>query len=43
MERDNTFQLATAISYKALDETIVNCEHGAIGNKAIAFIGTSGM
>lgn len=36
-------QLATAISYKAPDETIVNCEHEAIGNKAIAFVGTSGV
>ena len=36
-------QLATAISYKAPDGTIVNCEHDAIGNKAIAFVGTSGV
>ena len=36
-------QLATAISYKAPDETIVNCDHDAIGNKAIAFVGTSGV
>lgn len=36
-------QLASAISYKAPDGTIVNCEHDAIGNKAIAFVGTSGV
>lgn len=36
-------QLATGISYKSADGEIVNCEHDAIGNKAIAFIGTSGV
>ena len=36
-------QLATAISYKAPDETIENCEHDAFGNMAIAFVGTSGV
>lgn len=36
-------QLATAISYKSPDDEIVNCEHEAIGNKAIAFVGTSGV
>lgn len=36
-------QLATCISYKTPDEEIVNCEHDAIGNKAIAFVGTSGI
>lgn len=36
-------QLATGISYKATDGEIVNCEHNAIGNMAIAFIGTSGV
>lgn len=36
-------QLATAISYKAADGDIVNCNHDAIGNKAIAFVGTSGV
>lgn len=36
-------QLATGISYKTADEEIVNCEHDAIGNKAIAFVGTSGV
>lgn len=37
-------QLATGISYKTVNGgDIVNCEHEAIGNKAIAFIGTSGV
>ena len=36
-------QRASAISYKAPDGTIVNCEHDAIGNQAIAFVGTSGV
>lgn len=36
-------QLATSISYKSPDGEIVNCGHDAIGNKAIAFVGTSGV
>lgn len=36
-------QLATGISYVAADGELVNCEHDAIGNKAIAFVGTSGV
>lgn len=36
-------QLATGISYKSPDGEIVNCNHDAIGNKAIAFVGTSGV
>ena len=36
-------QLATGISYKTADNEIINCEHDAIGNKAIAFVGTSGV
>lgn len=36
-------ELATCISYKGANEDIVNCEHAAIGNKAIAFVGTSGV
>ena len=36
-------QLATGISYKSPDGEIVNCDHDAIGNKAIAFVGTSGV
>ena len=36
-------QLATGISYKLGTGKIVNCTHEDIGNKAIAFIGTSGV
>lgn len=36
-------QLASGISYKTADNQIVNCEHDAIGNMAVAFIGTSGV
>lgn len=36
-------QLATGISYKSATGEIVNCEHEAIGNEAIAFVGTSGV
>lgn len=36
-------QLATGISYRTVDGKIVNCNHEAIGNMAIAFVGTSGV
>lgn len=36
-------QLASGISYKTADNQIVNCEHDAIGNMAVAFVGTSGV
>lgn len=36
-------ELATNISYVNAHKDIVNCEHDAIGNKAIAFVGTSGV
>lgn len=36
-------QLATGISYKAASGEVVNCEHEAIGNMAVAFVGTSGV
>lgn len=36
-------ELATCISYKNAQGEIVNCEHEAIGNKALAFVGTSGV
>ena len=41
--KEQYIQLATSISYKSADDEIVNCEHEAIGNKAIAFVGTSGV
>lgn len=36
-------ELASCISYKTVDGNIVNCEHESIGNKAFAFVGTSGV
>ena len=36
-------ELATNISYKNAAGEVVNCEHDAIGNKTIAFVGTSGV
>lgn len=36
-------RLATGISYKTANDEVVNCEHDAIGNKAVAFVGTSGV
>ena len=36
-------EIATNISYVNASGQIVNCEHDAIGNKAIAFVGTSGV
>ena len=36
-------QLATNISYVDAEGKTVNVEHEAIGNKAIAFVGTSGV
>ena len=41
--KNQYIQLATGISYKTADKTIVNCDHEAIGNKAVAFVGTSGV
>ena len=36
-------ELATNISYKNANDEIINAEHDAIGNKAKAFVGTSGI
>lgn len=36
-------ELASNISYKSAAGDLVNTEHEAIGNKAIAFVGTSGV
>lgn len=36
-------ELASCISYKNSAGDIVNVEHDAIGNKALAFVGTSGV
>ena len=36
-------EMARCISYKDADGSIVNCRHDEIGNKALAFVGTSGL
>ena len=36
-------ELATCISYINAKKEEINVEHDAIGNKAIAFVGTSGV
>lgn len=36
-------ELATNISYVNARGEVVNCNHDAIGNKAFAFVGTSGV
>lgn len=41
--KEQYIELATAISYKNSKDIIINCDHSCIGNKAIAFVGTSGV
>lgn len=41
--KNQYIELASNISYVNADAEIVNCDHEAIGNKAIAFVGTSGV
>lgn len=41
--KNQYIELATNISYKNTNNEIINVEHDAIGNKAIAFVGTSGV
>ena len=41
--KNQHIELATSISYMTADGVFVNVEHEAIGNKAIAFCGTSGV
>lgn len=41
--KNQYIELATNISYTDRIGDIVNCNHEAIGNKAIAFVGTSGV
>lgn len=36
-------ELATCISYKNANGEVVNAKHDAIGNNALAFVGTSGV
>lgn len=41
--KNQYIELASNISYQTAESVIVNCEHEAIGNRAIAFVGTSGV
>ena len=41
--KNQYIEMATNISYVNANGEVVNCEHDAIGNKAIAFVGTSGV
>ena len=41
--KNQHIELATRISYMTAEGAFVNVEHEAIGNKAIAFCGTSGV
>lgn len=41
--KNQYIELATNISYKNAEGIIINTEHNDIGNKAIAFVGTSGV
>lgn len=41
--KNQYIELATNISYKNTKGEIINAEHEAIGNRAIAFVGTSGV
>ena len=41
--KNQYIQLAKGISYETPEGEITNCEHKDIGNRAIAFVGTSGV
>lgn len=41
--KDQYIELAKNISYQNRDGKVINCVHENIGNKAIAFVGTSGV
>ncbi len=41
--KNQYIELATNISYKNTKGEIINAKHDAIGNRAIAFVGTSGV
>ena len=36
-------ELATNVSYKCSDGSVVNADHETMENKAVAFVGTSGV
>ena len=41
--KNQYIELATNISYKNAEGETINADHKSIGNKAIAFVGTSGV
>lgn len=41
--KNQHIELATNISYKNAANEVINVEHNDMGNKAIAFVGTSGV
>ena len=41
--KNQYIELAMCISYTNSEGKIINAEHNAIGNSAIAFVGTSGV
>lgn len=41
--KNQYIELATNISYKNTNGEIINVDHNQMGNKAIAFVGTSGV
>ena len=41
--KEQYVELASSVSYVNAQGKIVNIEHAAIGNKALAFVGTSGV
>ena len=41
--KNQYIELATNISYKNVDGEIININHKTMGNKAISFVGTSGV
>lgn len=41
--KEQYIELATNIRYVNNDGESVNCDHESIGNKAVAFVGTSGV
>lgn len=41
--KNQYIELARNISFKNIEDEIINAKHEAIGNKAIAFVGTSGV
>lgn len=41
--KNQYIELATNVSYKRPDGTVVNADHETMGNRAIAFVGTSGV